>query len=183
MGELDFGDGSAAALAEAHGATCGLLCTSGLDAEATLGKLLQIQSDLDALGGLADVELRRLYVQTLEQISGPELSLRIVLPDDSFSLRERVAALGHWCSGFLYGAALGASQAGGPMAPELSEFLEDLTRIARLSDYEDEDGDEESEGAYAEIVEYLRAGALLVYQTCRGANEGGPGERSLRHRS
>ena len=178
MGDLDFGDGGPAALAEAHGAICGLLCTSGLDAEATLGKLVEIQGDVDAPGSLAEVELRRLYVQTLEQISGPELSLRIVLPDDSVPLRERVASLGHWCSGFVYGAALGASQPARPMAPELSEFLEDLTRIARLSDYEDEDGDEESEIAYAEIVEYLRAGVLLVHQTSRGANEGGPGERS-----
>lgn len=176
MGELDFGDHDTAALAEAHGATCGLLCTGGLDAEAALSRLVEIQGDVDSPGGLAEDELRQLYTQTSRQLGGPELSLHLLLPDDSFPLRERVASLGHWCSGFLYGAALGGSRAGQPMAPEMSEFVEDLTRIARLSDYRDEDGDEESESAYAELVEYLRAGVLLVYETSLGGNEGGSGK-------
>ena len=65
-----------------------------------------------------------------------------------------------WCQGFLSGVGLGsASVSSMPAAAE--EVLQDMAEMARVS--EEPQGDpEEEERAYAEIVEYLRAGVWLL---------------------
>ena len=86
-----------------------------------------------------------------------------MLPDDDTPLYQRTQALGTWCQGLLYGLGLGRAAERGELSPESQEFLRDATDIARVG-FETDNASEADETAYAEVVEYLRVGLLLVQQ-------------------
>ncbi|MCB1811141.1 MAG: UPF0149 family protein, partial [Candidatus Competibacteraceae bacterium] len=88
---------------------------------------------------------------------------QLLLPDDEIELPLRVESLGNWCQGFLAGLGLGGMQNTDNLTSEVKDFLQDVSHIARLG-LAAEDGDEGDEIAYVEIIEYMRAGVLLVSQ-------------------
>ena len=75
-------------------------------------------------------------------------------------------ALSAWCEGFLYGISTGKALNLKQCSPELKEILKDFTDFTRAGMDEDSDVELE-EGAYAELVEYIRVGAQLVYMELR----------------
>lgn len=88
-----------------------------------------------------------------------------LLPDEDAPLPDRVEALAYWCSGFL----AGIGEAGTRLrdaAPEVREIVRDLSEISRadLSPGAERDEDEQ---AYAELVEYVRVGAQIVFLELR----------------
>ncbi len=90
-----------------------------------------------------------------------------MLPDDDEHLGERTAALAHWCSGFLYGLGVSGVTESTQLPGEAAEVLGDLAKIASV-DYELDEPGEAEEQAYEEVVEYVRVGALLVFESLRG---------------
>lgn len=94
-------------------------------------------------------------------LAGDDLKFAPLLPDDETPLAARVLALGEWCEGFLFGLGL-AGDAATRGGSEVREVVEDFAQIARAG-LEDEAGSEADEVAYAELVEYLRAGTQLVH--------------------
>jgi uncharacterized protein YgfB (UPF0149 family) len=74
-----------------------------------------------------------------------------------------VNALGGWCQGLLYGLGLGESGWSDRLGEESQEFLQDVADIAQIGFDIDEAG-EADENAYAEVVEYLRVGLMLIQQ-------------------
>ena len=154
---------SAAAMeaAESHGHLCGLICAAGEVAEAFW--IEQVFGGFEAgEAGCSDCEplLADLYAWTRATLRSEDLGFRLHLPDDECPLRDRVRAMRAWCQGFLSGVGLGsASVSSMPAAAE--EVLQDMAEMAWVS--EEPQGDpEEEERAYAEIVEYLRAGVWLL---------------------
>ena len=154
--------GSAVGLdaAEAHGALCGALCaTAGYGVEDWIGEVVP--------DGAATLRVRNLlsgvYSHTVEQLSGPMFEFAPLLPDDEVDLESRVAALSDWCGGFLYGLGVGRIATADQLVGEVGEIIKDFSEISR-AEVGAPDGEEANEAAYTELVEFVRAGTLVVYE-------------------
>jgi uncharacterized protein len=85
-----------------------------------------------------------------------------LLPDDETGLPARVRALSAWCEGFLFGLSSGAPLNMKQCSPEMKEIVRDFTEFTHAGLGDEEDAEVE-ETAYAELVEYIRVGAQLIY--------------------
>lgn len=151
---------SSVAAAESHGCLCGALCTmQEYPLESWLDELVP-----DAGDDPADdrAPLRLLFADTLRDLRGDEMEFQLLLPDDDAPLVERAMALSQWCQGFLYGFGIGGEVPREQLSGEVEEVLRDLTHISQASVETGGDAEEE-ELAYAEIVEYVRAGVQLIH--------------------
>jgi uncharacterized protein YgfB (UPF0149 family) len=90
------------------------------------------------------------------------MSFTPLLPDDDEDLSQRVRALSAWCEGFLFGLASGPPLNMKQCSPELKEIVRDFTEFTHAG-VSDEEDTEIEETAYAELVEYIRVGAQLIY--------------------
>ena len=146
---------------ECHGFVCGQLCASGTADESLWEDFLNIQGDDDALIHTCFEEVRHMAAETLAQMHSAEFSLQLVLPDDEVSLALRVEALGNWCHGFLNGYGVTETQNPAGISEECNEVLEDFSQICRLGIDQDDAGDEH---ALMELIEYVRMGAILIFE-------------------
>ena len=94
-----------------------------------------------------------------------------LLPDDETPIPERVRAAALWCSGFL--AGYGEAGRPGGLSEDVQEVMQDMSRIAALS--EDVPESEENESDLFRIVEFMRVGALLVFADAAAPARPGPG--------
>ena len=93
------------------------------------------------------------------------------MPGDQESLPIRGEALAGWCRGFLYGLALGGMDDAEARSAEVQEVLFDVADFTRLDVSSGDSESDASESDYAEIVEYLRAGVMLVHSELRSRFE------------
>lgn len=150
--------------AENHGVLCGLLCARGPDVERTWVDLLRNdQEEVASAGAEAWADLSRLYSETVGQLRDEGFVFYLLLPDDSQPLQLRAEAMTEWCQGFLYGLAAGGLEDYSLLPEEVREIAEDIVEISRANT-DDEEG-ESDEAAYSELVEYLRVGVILVFET------------------
>jgi uncharacterized protein len=153
---------AAAGAAEVHGLLCGLLCAAGrLDADHWSG---QVFTDLDPNNvavrqGLAAVQ--SLAEWTVEALNDPVLGMDLLLPAEGAPLFERTAALGEWCQGYLLGLAAGGVGQDSQLPEDVGELIRDFTEISRAG-FEVDEGDEDDEVAFTDVVEYVRVGVLLI---------------------
>jgi len=155
---------------EAHGALCGMLCARGsIELNEWVGHAAgdQAAGD-DNLQELAQ-HLSVLHRITQEQMNDSLAEFSLLLPDDEEPLSERVMSLAAWCQGFIYGLAAGGIRRDSELPSDSSELLRDMIDISRAAHDEDafdEAGSdfEEDEVAYMEILEYVRAGTLLIFE-------------------
>ena len=94
----------------------------------------------------------------------------LFLPPDDISIAERTASLADWCHGFMHGLVAAGGADEGPQAavmdvPVVAEILEDFSEITKAgADPDASAGEQEvAESAYAELTEYVRVSAQLVY--------------------
>ena len=154
--------------AEAHGILCGALCVrKAYDTKAWITDLAE-DSGSPAVERVAPEGLLAAHEETLDALRLPDFGFSPALPDDQVPLSDRVAALAAWCDGFLYG--IGSGAAGGDIVKEadISEFLRDLTDIAR-AELEPGRSADAGEGDFAELFEFVRAGAQLTFDELAGA--------------
>ena len=143
---------------EAHGTMVGAFCASAtyrLD-----DWLREVFPEGDP--GDARNDLQVWFEATAASLLGGELQFMPLLPDDDTPVAERAAALGQWCQGFLYGLGTNPIPDLEHVPAEIGEVVRDLTAITQVS-VDDSDGAEANEGAYAELVEFVRIGAQLVF--------------------
>jgi len=169
---------SSVAAAESHGCLCGALCTT---------QQYPVESWLDELVPDADDDpaddrapLRLLFADTMRALRGDEMEFQLLLPDDDAPLVERATALSQWCQGFLYGFGTGRQVPRDELKGEVEEVLRDLTHISQAAVETGAEAEEE-EQAYAEIVEYVRAGVQLIHDELlevRTAGAGAPADPS-----
>jgi uncharacterized protein YgfB (UPF0149 family) len=149
---------------ELHGSLCGRLAAG---ARMNLDEWLQLVcenmgipktavDESDALAGFMSAA----YDQALTAMKASDMTFTPVLPDDDYSLDQRVQALSAWVRGFLEGMAVGAD-ALGEAPEEIRELIEDMVAISQVS--ETEEDSEEGEYQFNEVVEYTRLGALAVF--------------------
>jgi hypothetical protein len=168
---LQLGNGSldAAELAECHGLLCGLVCReSSLSARDYLQQLAAMRLVVDP-GQALHAALAEACTSTVAQFEDQDMGFALWLPDDEEPLEERTIALARWCAGFL--AGLGSGGQFEALSGEAREAIGDLQEIARAelsAEAGDQRQNEAEEGAYAEIVEYVRVVALMMREDFRG---------------
>ncbi|WP_116368024.1 UPF0149 family protein [Parahaliea mediterranea] len=154
---------------ELHGCLTGLMAAGAVGEPAAGLAGLNQALNLDLHGELAECMLE-LYSVTLAALQDEEFDFHPLLPEDDTDLDLRVLALGAWCRGFMAGYARATASAGSGDASlpgDSAEILRDIANIAQAGVDEDLPEDE-SEGNYAEIVEYLRFAALNVFMDTQG---------------
>ena len=156
---------------EAHGLLCGMLCVENhIDVELWLSHVLGDYDRSDLLVMEVRDILVNLYANTLAQLLGGDFELEILLPDDESDLADRIDELSSWCQGFLYGmSAAGVSNLKG-LPGDVGEVVQDFLDISKAG-YDSEQDEEQNEKAYAEVVEYLRVGAMLVFNEFNQVDE------------
>jgi len=147
--------------AEYHGALCGALCVKQ-PAEIDPLRVLEQQSKGDGRADRASQALHRLRGESANAFVDRTLGFAPLLPDDDEELPQRVRALSAWCEGFLFGLSSGKPLAMKQCSDEFKEIVRDFTEFTRAGLGDDEDAELE-ENAYAELVEYIRVGAQLIY--------------------
>ena len=171
--KLSHGNLDAAELAECHGLLCGLLCgNSGITVGEYLTHLAAMQLMVEPGEALAGVMVET-WEGTRKQLEDEELGFQLWLPDDDEPLEERAISLAQWCSGFLAGLGSGCSLE--RLSEDAREALADLMEISRAeisSSLGDASENEEDEGAFAEIVEYVRIVALSLFEEFSGPGNG-----------
>ena len=158
--------GAVVTLAELHGGVCGALCASGrAAARRWLVAALDDGEPAAAPAAVAD-ELEELVTASASMLEGDDLTFEPLLPSDEAPLAEQVEALAAWCHGFLNGIGSTAPAAGrSPDNGALAEILRDFAEISRagLSD-EEAEGRDSPDFALAEIHEYVRVSAQIVFE-------------------
>jgi uncharacterized protein YgfB (UPF0149 family) len=147
--------------AELHGLLLGRSCAgAGFDSETWL------LDATDLLDSEPSEQVRQALIGLQEmvkgELSGSEVTIILLLPNDDAPLAERAQALGQWCQGFLGGFGLTARDAA--LSAEAIEVLQDLAGIAQVQDALEES--EDGENDYMEVMEYLRVAPLLLFTEC-----------------
>lgn len=180
-------------VSEVHGLCCGLLCSMSSSAAKTrwFTELLEAASlNASDVGGKA-AELKILdewFGQTLESLNNADLDFAPSVPDDETPVAERIRALSDFCGGYTYGIGIALSQRGEkPLPEDTREIIEDFQAIEAADPLDgsvDEGSqridpsrattgshgktaDEQQEGLYFELLEYVRVGVLLVLEEMR----------------
>ena len=84
-----------------------------------------------------------------------------MIPGDDESITDRAEAVSLWCSGFLSGFGESGRQLDADDVSDVKEALQDIGRIAAMSEEVPEG--EENESDLTEIVEFIRISTLLVF--------------------
>lgn len=157
--------------AEYHGSLCGMLCVRPLEDI----NLLQLVEMRDAAVPVPDAQTRATLDSFGQRVLDTMLSNQMVfaplLPDDDEPLAVRVQCLSFWCQGFLYGLAAGRQLDLQALSEQAQEIVQDLTQFTQAD--VSSDGDEEiEEKAFAELVEYVRVGAQLLFMELHPTADG-----------
>lgn len=153
--------GSLADAAEAHGSLCGALCS--IAPYRMQDWVNEILPDGTALSEESRAMLERVFTATATSLGEQGMEFEPLLPDDEQPLTGRANALALWCTGFLYGLGAGQIADLDSLGGDVGEIVRDFTEISRASG-EDADSDEANEQAYAELVEFVRVGAQVVFE-------------------
>jgi uncharacterized protein YgfB (UPF0149 family) len=148
---------------EVHGTLTGLLCVNvGAGSDIWQKNLWPHLPEDDLLINEALAVFNRAHDATRRQLNDPTCDFQLLLPDDESPLAERVNALGDWCQGFLIGLSLGGIKDFTALPENAKEIANDLVEIARAGTSYELGETEEDENAYAELLEYIRVGILLI---------------------
>jgi uncharacterized protein YgfB (UPF0149 family) len=183
-----LGSCDAEPLALWHGSVTGLLCGAPDRVAIPMVRALELPDgstpdDGDAGEGGAPAFADSMFAADLERVvaatrhwleeGGSDFQ---PLLSDGTALSERALALGQWCQGFLYGLA-NTTRRDLLEAGALAEVLGDFAEISRAVRGGEEA--EEAEGAYAELLEFVRVGVLLCFEELRAERERWPGPADL----
>ena len=145
--------------AELHGLLLGRSCAgAGFDADGWLvdaAELLETEPQDNVRAALIGLQ-----EMVKGELTGDDVTVVLLLPNDDAPLTERTAALGQWCQGFLSGFGLNCRDSSA-LSLEATEVLQDLAAIAQIQDALEESDDGEHD--YMEVMEYLRVAPLLLF--------------------
>ena len=159
LADADAGCGAA----EAHDILCGILCAEAQQSGTRW--LKEVFPDAPGPDDCRDM-LGELFALTYRALEEGQMDFMPLLPSAGDVLDLRALSLGQWCQGFLFGLGLGRIEKLQDKLPDnVSEVMSDLEQIAKsVSD----DGDEEEEAAFTEVLEYLRVSVQLIYEELAG---------------
>ncbi len=151
-------------VSECHGNACGVLCSQiAMNANDWFNSLVSgDEVTVDQIELLSDL-LKHLYQTTESLLYNIDFEFELFLPDDETKIRDRLDALGEWCSGFLLGLSVGGITELKSLPEEISAFLKDCLEIARVGNSE-LNNSEDDETSFTELVEYVRMGVITLFE-------------------
>lgn len=165
---------------ECHGVLCGLLCaTSQFSEERWLSEILAPGESGGPEAARCAKMLRSTRRETERQLEGHQFEFEPMLPDDGEPLTQRGKALVRWCRGFLYGLAVGGTDDSVATSEDMREVLKDLSEFTQLEVSDLEEGSNALESDYAELVEYVRVGVMLIHTELKARHEAPRGGEQL----
>jgi hypothetical protein len=153
--------GSLADAAEAHGSLCGALCS--MSPYRMQDWVNEILPDGTALSAESTAMLEKVFTETANSFGEQGMEFEPLLPDDESPLNGRANALALSCTGFLYGLGTGHLSDLEALSGDVGEIVRDFTEISRAGG-DEADSDESNEQAYAELVEFIRVAAQVVFE-------------------
>lgn len=153
--------GSLADAAEAHGSLCGALCS--MSPYKMQDWVNEILPDGAAVSDESAAMIERVFAATATSFGEQGMEFEPLLPDDESPLNGRANALALWCTGFLYGLGTGHISDLEALNGDVGEIVRDFTEISRATG-DDAEADESNEQAYAELVEFIRVAAQVVFE-------------------
>jgi uncharacterized protein len=153
--------GSLADAAEAHGSLCGALCS--MAPYKMQDWVNEILPDGASLSDESAAMIERVFAATAASFGEQGMEFQPLLPDDEQPLNGRANALALWCTGFLYGLGTGQISDLEALNGDVGEIVRDFTEISRASGDAAEQ-DDSNEQAYAELVEFIRVAAQVVFE-------------------
>jgi uncharacterized protein len=153
--------GGLADAAEAHGSLCGALCS--MSPYKMQDWLNEILPDGAAVSAESAAMIEKVFTETATSFGEQGMEFEPLLPDDEQPLNGRANALALWCTGFLYGLGTGSISDLESLGGDVGEIVRDFTEISRAAG-DDADSDESNEQAYAELVEFIRVAAQVVFE-------------------
>lgn len=147
---------------ELHGMLIGYLCAvKDVAGPARRRSLFEAWMDGHAPTSVVNM-LEEAFVQSLDSLGEyADFDFKLMMPSDDEGIAERAASVSLWCSGFLSGFGESGRQIDAADASDVKEALQDLGRIAAMSDQVGEG--EENESDLTEIVEFVRISTLLIF--------------------
>jgi yecA family protein len=163
--------------AEAHGTLSGCLCSTV--AYSFEDWMLEILPE-----GSADPSTTQLLLELFQNTSvalrEAQMDFAPLLPDDEEPIESRAAALGVWCQGFLYGLGTSSLTDATLLPGDIGEVVRDLTEITHVA-ADSAESLESNEGAYSELVEFVRAGVQLLFDELEPLRRATPRPEGLLH--
>jgi hypothetical protein len=153
--------GSLADAAEAHGSLCGALCS--MSPYKMQDWVNEILPDGAAVSDESAAMIEKVFAATATSFGEQGMEFEPLLPDDESPLNGRANALALWCTGFLYGLGTGHISDLEALNGDVGEIVRDFTEISRATG-DDAEADESNEQAYAELVEFIRVAAQVVFE-------------------
>jgi len=150
--------------AEAHGTLIGMMCATGqVAAQDWWAQVLESADDTQTMQEPPEV-VNTLYSEAVNSLLDATGTFDLMLPDDDDALELRADALHEWCHGFLYGYGVAGGREVALLPEDAAEVVRDMAQFAQASFELGEDA-EEDELSYSELVEYLRVGVMLLFET------------------
>jgi uncharacterized protein YgfB (UPF0149 family) len=153
--------------AQSHGALTGRMAVAGENAlPEVVAQILDGTDPHNALRAECEGLLVSLFASTHQALVARQSEFTLLLPDKSGSTTQRAEAIAHYSEGFLHGLVSGQTdeKVKAQLAEEpIADIIKDMLEITRAT-ADEGDGDESSEQAYTDIVEYLRVATQLVYE-------------------
>jgi len=106
--------------------------------------------------------LSALFDFSKDKINADNFTFSVLLPSDDNDLSYRLEALSTWCGSFLTGMAFAGLKSDKNMHDDVHEFIVDLEKISKV-DY-DTEGSQGEEADFVELVEYVKAGTILLFE-------------------
>lgn len=116
----------------------------------------------DVLAAETMSQLQALFSSTRELLQTPTLEFELLLPDEDEPLEVRIESACEWARGCLYGLLEQGLEVEGELSEDVSGFIHDLMQISQ-GGYQATEG-EDAEVVYADLLEYLRMGALMTQE-------------------
>lgn len=164
---------TASSAAECHGALSAVLCIMGASgfevwSEQHLSEITKAGASGDALAKQAIQQFQEWFDLVEQGLKSDDFEYNLMLPDDDELLEDRLEGLSHWCQGFILGLSFAGLTKAEDISEEIGELVKDIGDMSLITANDDSDGDEatqEEEKDYMELVEYLRVGVMLFYET------------------
>jgi len=149
---------------EVHGLIVGAICNhlkTGLSPN--LLQLVEPQANADS-GQYKPMErlLYDLYRDNSEQLFENKESFDLVLPRESEELARRTNGVATWCKGFLLGLMYNNQFSLDQLPENGAEIARDFMEISEAA--AGEDSEQQEEWALAELEEYVKVGAQLIFE-------------------
>jgi len=156
-------DNAPESVAETHAVVTGLLCGRPDQDDRELATHLAALQVGDWTSERILDKLGPALTQLRKELASDNMDFQLLLPTSDRPLEERTRCLAHWCSGFLAGFGAASPTIRSEEAGDALRMVEQIARAAT-----DPESDQESEeGAYTELVEFVRVAILMLREECR----------------